>query len=138
MLIGVLCEVISVTAKVEQEELMMQDLSFKMSNLMPHLDKEGNQLVSRDKFLNLMHEPQAMEAMHDVGIDVFALVDFAEFIFRDQEEMPLGDFMQKILQFRGSNTATVKDVVDFRMSLQRELQDIRTDFAQCLGKVAKA
>merc|ERR1719401_250053 len=38
MLIGVLCEVISVTAKVEQEEMMVLDLKVKMAKLMPHFD----------------------------------------------------------------------------------------------------
>jgi hypothetical protein len=121
MLIGVLCEVISVTAKVEQEELLMQDLKHKMTKLMPHFDTQGNQLVSKEKFMEMFESTKAMEALKDVGVDVFALVDFADFIFREKDELQLGVFLEKILQFRGENKATVKDVVDMRMFLQHEI-----------------
>jgi voltage-gated sodium channel len=136
MLIGVLCEVISVTAKVEQEEILMQDLKGKLQKLMPHLEEsrhgdnfEGGEgatiKISKERFSDLFDIDEAVHALHSVGVDVEALVDFADFIFHDKEYLELGDFMEKILQFRGTNAATVKDVVDIRMFVQRELHELQ-------------
>jgi len=52
------------------------------------------------------------------------LMDFTEFIFGDvteAKELSFPDFMDMILQLRGSNTATVKDVVDLRKMFISEL-----------------
>merc|ERR1719401_262520 len=104
MLIGVLCEVISVTAKVEQEEIMMQDLKAKLTQLMPHLEEndpratEGGEgvclKVSKEKFQDMFNIEEAVQALHAVGVNVEALVDFADFIFHDKEYLELGTFME--------------------------------------------
>jgi len=124
MLIGVLCEVVAVTARVEQEELMMQDLKAKIVELMPSIGEGNKFAVSKQSFEYLLDQPEAVDALRSVDVDLFALVDFQDFIFRDEDELPLGDFMEKVLQFRSTNTATVKDVVDFRVFLQTELKTV--------------
>eukprot|EP00931_Biecheleriopsis_adriatica_P016514 TRINITY_DN1213_c1_g1_i2.p1 TRINITY_DN1213_c1_g1~~TRINITY_DN1213_c1_g1_i2.p1 ORF type:complete len:546 (+),score=104.02 TRINITY_DN1213_c1_g1_i2:155-1792(+) len=124
MLIGVLCEVVAVTARVEQEELMMQDLKAKIVELMPSIGEGNKFAVSKQSFEYLLDQPEAVDALRSVDVDLMALVDFQDFIFRDEDELPLGDFMEKVLQFRSTNTATVKDVVDFRVFLQSELKTV--------------
>ena len=71
--------------------------------------------------------------MKDIGVDIMGLVDFADLIFEDQgvagtdEEaqevrISFNDFLKHVLQLRGSNTATVKDMVDLRWWLSQSLQ----------------
>lgn len=133
MLIGVLCEVISVTAKVEQEEIVMQDLRTKLTDLMRKLHGDSHHLMSRQRFDDLLHNSEAREALESVGVDALALGDFSDYIFQESSELPLGEFMERVLQLRGTNTATVKDVVDFRMFVQQELDAVRTDFRKFIN-----
>ena len=71
--------------------------------------------------------------MKGIGIDLISLVDFAELIFEEsgdatdidaeanEAEISFDDFLKHVLQLRGSNTATVKDMVDLRWWLSQSL-----------------
>jgi len=71
----------------------------------------------------------ACRALRDVGVDVIGLVDCADTLFVDNhgrmvEELEFADFMDVVLQLRGSNTATVKDVVELRKLLRTQTSDM--------------
>ena len=72
--------------------------------------------------------------MKGIGIDLISLVDFAELIFEESgdttdadaeapeaTEISFDKFLKHVLQLRGSNTATVKDMVDLRWWLSQSL-----------------
>lgn len=122
MLIAVLCEVVSVVAQVDKEENSMRELKSKIGDVLKSLGvPEGAQEVSKEHFSNLADNPEAVRSLHDVGVNVVALVELADFLFQDEEALGLAQFVEVVLQFRGSNTATVKDIVDMRSFLQRQL-----------------
>mmetsp|Transcript_51964 Transcript_51964/g.97502 ORF Transcript_51964/g.97502 Transcript_51964/m.97502 type:complete len:101 (-) Transcript_51964:170-472(-) len=51
-------------------------------------------------------------------MDVVVLVDLIDHIFTDENsELTFADLMELVLQLRGTNTATVRDVVDLRKFL---------------------
>mmetsp|Transcript_1006 Transcript_1006/g.3600 ORF Transcript_1006/g.3600 Transcript_1006/m.3600 type:complete len:90 (-) Transcript_1006:153-422(-) len=52
-----------------------------------------------------------------------------DFIFKGVEELTFPDFMEVVLQLRGSNGATVRDVVDLRKWVAEEFRHL----ALCLG-----
>jgi hypothetical protein len=117
MLIGVLCEVVSVVAAVEKEELNVMYVKTQLHSM---LEKQGlipddNQemKLGMDDFERLLEVPEACRILHEVGVDVFGLHAFSEFLFKD-ETYSFPEFMDLVLQLRGSNTSTVKDMVDMR------------------------
>jgi len=57
-----------------------------------------------------------------MGVDVFGLVDLTDFIFRDGHALDFGEFMELVMQLRGSNQATVKDIVDLRKFIVNEIK----------------
>lgn len=59
--------------------------------------------------------------MVELEIDVQDLWDLGEFIFFETDEISIEDFQKHILQLRGSNSATVKDIVDTRKFFLEEL-----------------
>jgi len=124
MLLGVICEVMSVVAQVEKDELMAKELQNKIHSIQSDFKVEGFDMVSAENFKRLVHNQDALECLNDVNVDVVALVDFADFIFREKEELPLSEFIAGVMQFRGANTATVKDVVDMRKFVSREFRHI--------------
>jgi len=72
--------------------------------------------------------------MDAVGVDVVGLVENTEFIFKDKNTVSFPSFMQLVLDLRGNNTATVKNIVDlqrtvsedFRRSQQDTVHHVRT------------
>lgn len=97
------------------------------------MDSDGGGSISKREFLHIIENAEAVRCLSDVGVDVFALIDNADYIFNDDdventEEMELDfkTFMEVVLALRGTNQATVKDVVDLRkfmrMSMQQNLK----------------
>merc|ERR1711972_786385 len=92
-----------------------------IGDLIRTVDPHQSETVSKRNFALLMHRPETTLILHNVGVDVVALIQFGDFIFREQEELSLGDFLATVLQFRGTNTATVKDIVDLRRFVSNEM-----------------
>merc|ERR1712032_961085 len=81
---------------------------------------EGGQgvLINKEDFQYMLQNPRACVALQNVGVDVVGLVDYIHVLFGDDDEtMDFAQFMITVLQLRGSNTATVKDLVDLRKHL---------------------
>mmetsp|Transcript_65438 Transcript_65438/g.212938 ORF Transcript_65438/g.212938 Transcript_65438/m.212938 type:complete len:911 (+) Transcript_65438:146-2878(+) len=118
MLIGVLCEVVSAVAKTEKENMLMEFVSAKMEEIMRELDADGDGLISKKEFGEIMQKPEAVRILQETGVDPMSLVDYVDFIFESEDgqdkELSLDTFMTVVLQFRSCNVATVKDAVDIR------------------------
>jgi len=127
MLVGVLCEVVSVVSAVEKEALLVNFVKTQISEMLKTsgLDANGDNKISRDEFESLLEMPAAARALNDVGVDVIGLVDYTDFIF-DSKDTELGfqDFMDVVLQLRGSNQSTVRDIVDLRKLMIAEFSKL--------------
>jgi CYTH domain-containing protein len=144
MLIGILCEVVSATSAVEREQLTIQFVSsriFEMmekKGLLANFMAENGQVISKGDRKNLTMkeakmsrvEYEALLLNHDaakmveeVGVDVVGLVYFTDFLFKGKETISLGEFTRMLLSLRGSNQASVKDIVDLRKYVVNELDE---------------
>jgi hypothetical protein len=133
MLIGVLVEVVSVVAAVEKEQMTMRYVKTMLLKMLSQngmdrgkngMDEDSDITISRHQFEQLLMKPQAARIIQDVGVDVVGLVDFMDFIFKDGEKLSFPEFMDVVLQLRGSNNATVRDVVDLRKYVQNQLHEV--------------
>merc|ERR1712190_310854 len=70
----------------------------------------------------LLQQPEATRALQDVGVDPVGLIDFVDVIFGEADIISFGRFMETVLLLRGSNNATVKDIVDIRKRLVAEVR----------------
>jgi len=130
MLVGILVEIISVISTAEKEEMQVGALKNEITNILDDgADQNQDNLISKEEFLALLMKPKARNALHNVGVDVVGLVDFADFLFHQVDGLSFTDFMTAILELRGSNTATVKDMVDQRKFFQTQwkLMDTKMD-----------
>merc|ERR1719335_1052200 len=115
MLVGVLCEVVSAVAATEKEEMLVTYVNRKVRAIVDELDKDGDHCISKSEFVKILENFDAVKSLQDVGVDVVGLVDFADVIFDDgAQELSFEKFMDVVLQLRGTNTATVKDIVELR------------------------
>eukprot|EP00928_Gymnodinium_smaydae_P069349 TRINITY_DN5279_c0_g1_i1.p1 TRINITY_DN5279_c0_g1~~TRINITY_DN5279_c0_g1_i1.p1 ORF type:complete len:366 (-),score=61.82 TRINITY_DN5279_c0_g1_i1:122-1219(-) len=132
MLIGVLVEVVSAVASVEKEEMTISYVKERLERVVDMIDLDGGRSISKNEFMQILGYEEAVRCLHDVGVDAIGLVDFADFIFQkdDEEdeqdiELEFPDFMDVVLQFRGTNPASVKDIVDLRKFIHTEIKQMR-------------
>jgi len=128
MLVGILVDVIGVVSKVENYELQVAFVKQKLLGLMESsfLDEDGNNHISRRECELLLVKPEAAKVLNDVGVDPVGLVDSLDFIFQDVDELDFPSFMEVILQLRGTNSATVRDMVDMRKWVAEEFRRLES------------
>merc|ERR1712187_621440 len=123
MLTGVLCEVVSTVAATEKEAAAVGYVKAKVREILKieDVDRDGDGLISKGEFVRMIEHRDAAAALQDVGVDVLALVDHAEVIFQSdargqefEKKIDFNDFMNIVLQLRGGNTATVRDIEELR------------------------
>jgi len=135
MLVGVLVEVVCTVSSVEKEQMEATFLKGHMLHLLRGLDEDGDVRISRDEFGKLLEKPKAIKALQEVGVDVVGLAELSDFIYKDRNELSFPDFMETVLQLRGTNTATVKSIVDMRMFMTKELARVEDTLLDKLHQV---
>lgn len=135
MLIGVLCEVVSMVGQSEREELLVDFVKRELMDIIIEADEDGDGLMSHQEFLRILESPEGLRALETVGVDPVGLIDYADTIFA-QDDGDVGEtvlfshFMSEILQLRGSNTATVKDLISMRKFVEKMNKEVRKDLNQ--------
>jgi len=127
MLVGVLVEVVSVVSALEKEEMTVNYIRSRLCVMFDMGDEDGNGHISKNEFDSLFLQDEAVRLLQEVGVDVVGLVDLSEFIFKSGRELTFSDVCEIILQFRGSNHATVKSIVDSRKFVLQELDQLYED-----------
>lgn len=135
MLIGVMCETVRIVSTTENERMTLAYTKEKLWNMLTNsnLDADGNNMISRDELKELLKQPDACIVLRDLGVDVYGLVDLADVIFENAEELDFPTFMQVVIQLRGCNQATVHDLIMQRKFMGKELAKI----GSCLSEMAK-
>jgi len=130
MLVGILVQVVSVVQAVEKEEMDVNFVKQQLQNMFENggLDTDGDMKISRGEFSRLLSNPEAAKAIEDVGVDPVALVDYIDYIFEGCNDedggVSFANLVEVIFEFRGSHTSTVKDIVDMRKFVLRELKEL--------------
>ncbi|CAJ1446485.1 unnamed protein product [Effrenium voratum] len=131
MLIGVLCEVITAVADAEKEALQVSWTTEVLQRcLQAGADTDNDGCIDIDEFQQMISTPKVLQVLKEADVDVSTLVNFADVLFEGDDEqlmtkVPFKDFMTRLLKFRGTNTATVKDLVDLRKCITKELQQVQ-------------
>ncbi|CAE7032773.1 Catsper1 [Symbiodinium natans] len=124
MLVGVLVEVIKTVSEIEREQLEVSFVKKIFSDMITkmNLDADGDNRISKDEFDTLLSKPEAAKALLNIGVDVVGLVDYRDVLFGKEGDMELSfaEFMEAILELRGTNSAKVKDIVDLRKFVAQE------------------
>mmetsp|Transcript_27735 Transcript_27735/g.62439 ORF Transcript_27735/g.62439 Transcript_27735/m.62439 type:complete len:634 (+) Transcript_27735:3-1904(+) len=127
MLIGVLCEVVSAVAATEKEQLMVQSVKMQLEKILKQVDIDPSwdgPIIAKEHLTRMLELPRCCRSFMEMGVDAMVLVDNIDYIFSteptDEDDEPpekmltVGEFMNLILDLRGTNTATVRDIVNLR------------------------
>merc|ERR1740123_529763 len=99
----------------------------------------GDLEISKEAFIHLLSNKKAVGILQEVGVDVVGLVDFADTIFEpamtaDGEEerayLTFHEFMGVVLELRGGNSATVKDMVNLRKHMNARFVHLEQKITQ--------
>eukprot|EP00931_Biecheleriopsis_adriatica_P059528 TRINITY_DN35625_c0_g1_i1.p1 TRINITY_DN35625_c0_g1~~TRINITY_DN35625_c0_g1_i1.p1 ORF type:complete len:658 (+),score=109.51 TRINITY_DN35625_c0_g1_i1:59-2032(+) len=129
MLIGVLCVVVTSVAVREREEMAMSFVKNKMLSVLHASDEERS--VSKDDLMRILEHGDAVKALHEVGVDPQSLIDFADLIFQEADpskechdkKLTFGEFIQILMDMRGSNVASVKDLMNLKKTMQKMIDE---------------
>eukprot|EP00933_Yihiella_yeosuensis_P072244 TRINITY_DN80590_c0_g1_i1.p1 TRINITY_DN80590_c0_g1~~TRINITY_DN80590_c0_g1_i1.p1 ORF type:complete len:669 (-),score=102.42 TRINITY_DN80590_c0_g1_i1:86-2008(-) len=125
MLVGVLCQVVSVVSDAEEESTNRMHTEQEFKAVFHELDKDGNARLSKTEFEQLVKNPKVMKALKANDIDLMALVAFVSVMFEENEEVCINNVVHALLDLRGDQTAKVKDVAALRAFLSREMKSNR-------------
>eukprot|EP00928_Gymnodinium_smaydae_P042647 TRINITY_DN28687_c0_g5_i2.p1 TRINITY_DN28687_c0_g5~~TRINITY_DN28687_c0_g5_i2.p1 ORF type:complete len:657 (-),score=133.08 TRINITY_DN28687_c0_g5_i2:90-2060(-) len=130
MLIGVLVEVVQAVAYTEKEAMTINYVKDRLERIYQQVSLSDNvdaAALTKDQFLVLISDKFVIKVLDEVGVDTVGLVDFVDFLFEPEEDvdedgdtikvermLTFGEFVEFVMQLRGSNTCSVKDVVDLR------------------------
>lgn len=117
VLIGILCEVVSGTAEDEKERAVRNDVEHQI--VLTGID-EDRQYIGKQEMMLTLESTQVAEKITELGVDVHSLLDFVHF-FEAGVEMALCDFVELVVQFRGTKNTTVRDIVDLRKFISMEI-----------------
>lgn len=129
MLIGVLCEVISSVAAEEAESLMVEKVADKFKSIVAELDEDNDGSLNWEEFQKILDHPDALAALESVNVDPEGMIDMAEdYFFDDGEALDLefDEFVSMLLDLRGGQQATIKDIVGLGKRLNGKFQGVTT------------
>jgi len=130
MLLGVICEVISVVAQVEKEESTGIEIKQRLSELLPDLDKDGDGQISWYEFQSIVSNPLAIRTLDELEINCFDLVECGPMLFaakdhnaqnHEDTQISMEDFIGAVLKFRGDNPATLTDLFNLKHIIAKEM-----------------
>ena len=124
MLIGVLCDVMSNVADDQKDETIVSQLKNQIEQLIAEVDLDGDMMVSKTEFNHMLRSKDALQSLNEVEVDIMALVNYADFIFREGNEMTISEFTDAVLQFRSSTTPSMKDLIELRHFIAKELEGL--------------
>jgi hypothetical protein len=138
MLIGVLVEVVGAIASTEKEGMTVTSVAQQMREVMANLDKDTETAMSRMQFQDLLCENEMAIILHDVGVDPVALLEMSDVIYESVDKdgcgMMFESFIDVVLNMRGTNPATVKDMKQSLLVMKALLKDATQDLKDALRK----
>jgi len=129
MLIGVLCEVISSVAEEESESMIVDKVNDKFGEIVNILDSNNDGTLDWDEFQAILDYPSALQALESVNVDPESMVDMAEDFFFDDGEpvaVTFEEFMCMVLDLRGGQQATVKDIMGLGKRSNKKFMNLKT------------
>jgi hypothetical protein len=132
MLIGVLCEVIGVVAAMEKEESRVHVVKDHLLQVLcsSGIDANADGFINKSEFQSMLLNASVVRVLREVGVDPVGLIDFIDYIFASVSDektdrgLTFDKLVELIVELGGTNKATVKDVVDMRQVVIRQLANI--------------
>jgi len=147
MLVGVLVEVVGVIAAAEKEGMMVTSIATDLRVAMAQVGYNPDAPITQFEFNKCLETPQVAGIMHGAEVDVLMLSEMSDVIFENPDMEATGltfeMFVEIVLNMRGSNFATVKDLKEqirvmkrlVSMSSENMFNNIKEEFNQLYEQI---
>jgi len=91
-------------------------------------DENSDKQISKNEFLKILERRDACMVLKEIAVDPVAMIENVDFIFEQdlkdgtEDTKSFDEFMLKILQLRGTNTSTVKEIVELRRFVKKSFE----------------
>merc|ERR1711920_210102 len=117
MLIGVLVDVMGAIAVTEREIITVSVVASELREALTYHRIDLTKPLTKTEFQNLLATSEVITILTNVGCDVMALVDSSDLIYDDIDKVGCGmsfeNFVDTVLNMRGTNTAHVRDITQW-------------------------
>eukprot|EP00929_Paragymnodinium_shiwhaense_P042732 TRINITY_DN22069_c0_g1_i1.p1 TRINITY_DN22069_c0_g1~~TRINITY_DN22069_c0_g1_i1.p1 ORF type:complete len:873 (+),score=212.92 TRINITY_DN22069_c0_g1_i1:82-2619(+) len=124
LLVAILVHVVQVVASVEREKFMVEMMHDELIAMLEEADVDGDEQVCLEEFKDLLLKPKCLKFLQAMDVDVVALLEYLDFIFKGGRTFDFADVINLMLQLRGSNKCTVKDIVTLRKWIDNEMTQL--------------
>merc|ERR1712217_875737 len=107
MLVGIICEVMTGVSSRETEDIALKLVKERIRVCLHKADSFKDGHISKAEFEHIITNPGAAKALAYAGVDVVALIDFADFLFQSDKhgeqfdvELDFDEFMSVVMQVR--------------------------------------
>merc|ERR1712151_896166 len=94
--------------------------------------------INKEAFAQIILNTRALDIFQKIGVDLVGLVNHATHMYEKPENdtyaMQFSEFVECLLQLRGANAATVRDIVEVRNLLHDEMSQVKVVFDEGLAK----
>merc|ERR1712232_940704 len=122
MLVGIMVQAVDVLSALEREQRVVNSLNEEICRFLDAHQLSEQGVLGADEFRLLISDPPAVKFLADVGVDVMALVGYMDFLFKDGKKYKSGELIDMLMELRGTNLCTVKDIVTLRRWFDTEFQ----------------
>eukprot|EP00405_Crypthecodinium_cohnii_P049098 CAMPEP_0206591024 /NCGR_PEP_ID=MMETSP0325_2-20121206/39981_1 /ASSEMBLY_ACC=CAM_ASM_000347 /TAXON_ID=2866 /ORGANISM="Crypthecodinium cohnii, Strain Seligo" /LENGTH=155 /DNA_ID=CAMNT_0054100113 /DNA_START=47 /DNA_END=514 /DNA_ORIENTATION=- len=121
MLVGVMVEGVNAVAVLEKEAFNLNYVQ-EMTGLLQSVGKAPSDSLTRDDMKLILLCEKGVQVAQKVGVDIEGLAEIAEFqLFKNGNSTTFSGLVDLVLQMRGTNTATVRDIMNLRKFIVDEL-----------------
>lgn len=123
LLVGVLVEVVGIVSAAEKEAIAANFVKESLTSILlsRDVDFNGDHKISLQEFEALLLQPEVVRCVRQLDIDVTGLLELSDMLFQGGKELTFPELFSWLLQLRGGNTCTVRDMVDMRKFMLQEL-----------------
>lgn len=126
MIVAVLVHVVSSVATLQQINQQNGVIRERVFQVLKELDTDNDDVISQDEFRTILDQKEALHTFLGVGVDVIAIIKDPDIVFGGEHSLPIDEVMDEVIALRGSNFTTVKDLVQLKNQLVRELRRVNS------------
>jgi len=129
MLIGIVCEVITLVKREEEEVAERSYLATNLLDILVCYDKDDDRSIGSNEFELMLNNPEALDTIERFGTDADGLVGLVNVYFESEgrNKLSFDDLFSVIMRLQGQHAAKVTDVVELRKFMSQSLSQIRTE-----------
>jgi len=142
MVVGMMCEVIADVTKERDENVLHDQLAYKLQEVCDDIDTNKDGHISAEELSHIFEHEATLELLERIGVDVYALIDDIGSIYEgrkglDVEGLCFNSFADVLWQYRPTLASSIRCVSSFRSMTFAKLCDMEDRFLCVEQKLQK-